>query len=860
MANEPEVADKPAEEQIRKGVAGALTHTFLNSPLTPMLLVAFLLLGLVGLVATPRQEDPQISVPMVDIFVRYPGNSAEQVANQIATPLEQIMSEIKGVHHVYSASMRDQAVVTVEFHVGEKMEPSLVKLYDKLASHMDRIPPGASEPLVKPKGVDDVPIVTLTLWSNDVDDAALRLVALDLRKHIKAIPDTSQTFIVSGRREQMTIHIYPEKLAGHGVTLDQIAHAIQAANAEAKAGESEAGGQVATVYTGAFLQTKEDLERLIVGMNKGRPVYLRDVAEVRRGPSDAKALVSYYTGAATEKASDLRANGVPAVTLAVAKKKGTNGVTVAEEVLETVEALKGRVIPDNVHVAVTRNYGETAREKVNELIFKLFVATGAVVILVWFFLAWRAAMVVAIVIPIVILFTVFGALILHYTIDRVSLFALIFSIGILVDDAIVVVENVYRRWLEKSDTSSAITIDAVAEVGNPTILATFTVVSALLPMAAVRGMMGPYMQPIPVLGSVAMVFSLFAAFVFTPWLATRLKPPMSALKKAEEKEHREVELLGRFYRRLLPPMIKDRRRGNLFLISLFVVFFICISLFYFKAVRVKMLPLDNKPEFNIVINMPEGTALPDTANVTSRVAEAIRGIPEITALQTYVGTASPFNFNGLVRHYYLRRNPWQADIQVQLLNKKDRERTSHEIAEQVRAIVKPIVREAGGRQQIVEMPPGPPVLQSVVAEIYGPDDATRRQVARDMMGMFEKAPHLDDVDTLMPEPYQVWRFVVDREKVQKLGLTVADVNRTLEMAMGGYKLGDIKYQSVLDVTPIVLEVPLSARSDFGRIGQLPVGTRDGRIVPLSELGRWVREWQDLTIFHKDLRPLEFVTA
>ncbi|MGF1642181.1 MAG: efflux RND transporter permease subunit, partial [Thiotrichales bacterium] len=840
------------------GIAGAMTRGFITSPITPLLLVGFLFLGLFGLIATPRQEDPQISVPMVDIFVSFPGASAEQVSNQVAVPLEQLMTEIKGVEHVYSASMRDQALVTVQFVVGEQMEPSLVKLYDKLSSNMDRIPPGVSQPLVKPKGVDDVPMVTLTLWSEEVDDATLRLVALDVLKHIKSVENTSQSFLVSGREEQMTVSIFPEKLSGFGITLDQIAQTIQAANTEQNAGNIEAGGQFATVYTGSFLRSEDELRRLIVGLRDGRAVYLGDVAEVRRGPGPVKRMVSYYTGAAYD--GDLEAHGAPAVTIAIAKKHGSNGVSVASDVLAMVETLKGRIIPDNVQVSITRNYGETARDKVNELIFKLFVATSAVVFLVWFFLGWRAATVVLVVIPIVILFTVFSALVVGFTIDRVSLFALIFSIGILVDDAIVVVENVYRRWLEKGGIDIATTIDAVAEVGNPTILATFTVVAALLPMAAVRGMMGPYMMPIPVLGSVAMVFSLFAAFVFTPWLALKLRPTIENLQRAEDKEHHQIELLGRFYSAMLKPLIKNRTLGWMFLASLFIVFFACLSLFYFKAVKVKMLPLDNKPEFNIVVNFPEGTALPETANLIGQIAEVVRSIDEVTAVQTYVGTASPFNFNGLVRHYYLRRDSWQGDVQVQLTHKKDRKRSSHQIAVEVREMIKPMAQRAGARVQVVEMPPGPPVLQSVVAEVYGPDAETRRQVANDLREMFEQAPHLDDVDDLMPAPYEVWRFEVDREKSQRVGVSVADVNRTLNMAMGDFQAGDIKYNSVLDITRIIIEAPVAIRSDFGRLLQLPVPSQMGTTVPLSELGRFVKGLQDPVIYHKDLRPVEFVTA
>jgi multidrug efflux pump subunit AcrB len=795
---------------------------------------------------------------MVDIFVQYPGASSAQVASLVADPLERLMSEIPGVEHVYSASLRDQAMVTVQFDVGEDMESSLVKLYDKLQSNVDRIPPGVSQPLVKPKSVDDVPVVTLTLWSESLDDSMLRLIGLEVLQRLKEIPNTSQSFIVSGRTEQLRIEPLPERLTGYGVTLDQLAGTIRAANSERGVGQLESAGQSLQVYTGSFLRHADDVERLMVGVREGRPLYVRDIAEVIAGPSETHSMVKYYTGPANE--SGLEADAAPAVTLAIAKKTGTNGVLVANDILARVEQLKGSAIPDNVNVAITRNYGETANDKVNELIFKLFVATGAVTLLIWLFLGLRAALVVLFVIPVVILVTVFSAWIIGYTIDRVSLFALIFSIGILVDDAIVVVENIYRRWLLKGETDTETAVDAVSEVGNPTILATFTVIAALLPMGFVSGMMGPYMEPIPALGSVAMLFSLFAAFIFTPWLTMRLKPSLSWLGKTSEKEHRQSERLEGFFHRLIFGMVNNKLAGYGFLIGIVVLFFALCLLFYTTHVRVKMLPLDNKPEFNVVINFPEGTALPLTANLTDELARVLRDIPEVTALQAYVGTASPFNFNGLVRHYYLRQQPWEADIQVQLTHKAERDRTSHDIAVEARELLTPIALDAGAQIQVVEMPPGPPVLQSVVAEIYGPDPQTRRQVARDFTEMFAQAEHLADVDNYLQTPYEVWHFQVDRDKALRYGVSVEDVNRTLEMAMGGFVLGDLKTQSQLDPTLIVLQLPLEVRSEFGRLGQLPVPTAAGEMVPLAELGRFEQTFQDDPIYHKDLRAVEYVTA
>jgi len=845
-------------EEQHLGVAGGMAKAFIHSPLSPLLLMVCLAVGIMGLIFTPRQEDPQISVPMVDIFVQYPGASSDEVASLVAKPLERIMSEIVGVKHVYSASMREQALVTVQFKVGQDMQQSLVKLYDKLESNKDIVPPGVIGPLVKPKGVDDVPTVTLTLWSEEVDDATLKLIALESLQEINEVKNTSLGFVVSGRTEQLTVEVLPEKLAGYNLGLGQIAQTIRTANGQMGAGNIEAWNQTFPIYTGSFLKTVEDVERLVIGTQNKTPIYVRDVANVKLGPGETKQMVRYYSGASSEL--DSVVDGAAAVTIAIAKKQGSNGVSVAEDILKKVDTLKGRIIPDNVNVAITRNYGETANAKVNELIFKLFVATGAVTLLVWYALGWRAALVVLIVIPIVILVTVFSALIMGYTIDRVSLFALIFSIGILVDDAIVVVENIYRRWLLKGEVDTETSIDAVREVGNPTILATFTVIAALLPMGFVRGMMGPYMEPIPALGSVAMLFSLFAAFIFTPWLAMRFKPSMEVLKAAADKEHREAERVESFFRRMINPLIDEKWKGRAFLIGLIVVFFLCCLLFYTKSVRVKMLPLDNKPEFNIVINFPEGTALPDTANFTDRVVQEIRDIPEITYLQSYVGTASPFNFNGLVRHYYMRNQPWQADVQVQLLDKHDRERTSHDLAVEVRERLRDMAAEAGAVVQVVEMPPGPPVLQSVVAEVYGPDTYTRRQVAEDLADMFKQAPSLDDVDTYLEQDYETWHFQVDREKALRLGITVEDINNTLKMSMGSFALGDLKHNMLLEPTMIMMEIPLEVRSDFARLGQLPVTTATGKSVPLAELGQFTKQIQDKPIYHKDLRAVEYVTA
>ncbi len=850
-----QIQDSPLSEEL--GIAGRIAKQFINSPVTPLLMMAFLGIGLLGLFFTPRQEDPKISVPMVDVFIQYPGASADQVASLVTEPLERLMSEIPGVRHVFSATQRGGNIVTVQFRVGEDLGESIVKVHDKLQSNLDLIPPGVSKPLVKPIGIDDVSVVTATLWSDDVDDSTLRTLALDVLQRLEEIPNTGKGFVVGGRAEQIRVEILPERLAGYGIAPEQIANTIRAANAEKQAGHIEGGGTAYTVYTGAFIKSAEDVARLVVGVRSGVPIYVRDVARVFMAPEDTRQLVTFYSGAA---APDANIANEAAVTIAVAKKIGSNGVTVAGHIIEKLDTLKGTLIPNNIHVEITRNYGETAYHKVNELLIALFEAAVAVSILCLIGLGLRAASVVIIIIPIVILITVWAAWVLDYTIDRVSLFALVFSIGILVDDATVVVENIFRRWLAAGKTSIRIAVDAVREVGNPTVLATLTIISAMLPMGFVSGMMGPYMRPIPVLGAAAMFFSLIAAFVFAPWMAVRVRPRLGALKQAEEREIRVNEMIGRFYRPCMKPLCTKPVFGRGFLIGLIAATFLACSMFYTNAVTVKMLPFDNKPEFNVVINMPEGTALPVTANVTAQLVEKLREIPEVTFLQSYVGTASPFNFNGMVRHYYLRDKPWHADIQIMLMDKDERERGSHDIAVAARHLITPIAKQMGARIQVVEMPPGPPVLQTVVAEIYGPSAEIRRQVARDMTRMFEEVPNIVDVDNYMITPYEYWRFEVDMDKTVRRGITVDTINRNLAMALGNYKLGDIKRGVVREPTYIVIQVPMAVRSQIQRLGSLPIPSSTGVNIPLMELGRFVRELEDPIIFHKDLRAIEYVTG
>ncbi|APZ44631.1 acriflavin resistance protein [Acidihalobacter ferrooxydans] len=852
-------AETTERQHGKLGLAGNLARQFIGSPLTPLLLFAFLAAGFLGLILTPRQENPQISVPMVDIFVSYPGNSPAEVARMVTDPLQRIMSEITDVKHVYSVSQRGQSMVTVRFKVGQSLGPSLVKVYDKLASNMNAIPPGASQPLIRPKGINDVPVVTFTLWSKSVGEATLGEIAREVLQRVKEVPDTGQSFIVSGPRDVLSIDVEPDRLAAYGLTPQQVAGVIRSANTQIETGRTDWNGKSLKVISGGFLRSPNEVSNLIVGVYKGQPVYLSQIAHIKYGAGETHSQVQYYTGPASHD-PNVAAQGLQAVTVAVAKKAGSNGVSVAYAAIHKVESLKGSVIPSNVHVSVTRNYGKTANDKVNELIFKLFEATIVVSLLVLVALGWRAALVVLIVIPTVILITIFAALLMHFSINRVSLFAFIFAIGILVDDTIVVVENAYRRWLKEGETSDFTLIDAVREVGNPTVLATFTVIAALLPMAFVRGMMGPYMAPIPVLGSVAMLFSLFAAFVFTPWLILRFKPNLKTLERMEAREHRQARRLHGFFSRLIVPLVEHRWRGRLVLLLIVVAFFASASLMLFKFVPFKMLPNDNSSTFSVVVNMPAGTALPVTANVTHEMTEALRKIPEVTALQTYVGTAEPFSFNGMVRHYYLRSEPWQAQIHVELVGKHERSLTSNQITIRARTLIEPIAKAHDARIVVAETPPGPPVQAPVVAEIYGPSAGVRDAVARQVTAYFDSAKNLTDVGNTLEAPHDVWRFHLDRIKAGLAGVQASAVNKALSLVMGQHQIGDFKPLGQIQEVPIELQAPLGTRSNVYSLAQLPIPSTQGGTVPLYELGSFRLQPAQQPIYQQDLRPVTYVTA
>jgi multidrug efflux pump subunit AcrB len=822
-----------------------------------------LFLGVYGLLATPRQEDPEISVPMIDIFYRMPGASADQVANLLIAPQERVLSEISGIKHVYSASDKEMGMITLQYKVGEDMESALIRTISKLQTYEDKLPPGAEKPVMKPKGIDDVPIVTLTLWSSELDDSTLRALATMLSQKLKQVPKTGNTFISGGRARILRIDVTPERLAGYNLSLGQIAQAIKGFNSEQTVGFNERGEHYAYVETGTFLHNAEDVRRLVVGLHEGRPVYMSDVARVTLGPESASHLVTFSSGPAYQGEAVVNAQ---AVTLAVAKQKGSNGVDVVRAIRAEVESLKGNLIPDNVHIEYTRDYGKSASDKVNSLFSDLQIATIAVMALVWLSMGLKPSLVVFLTIPLVLTVTVFSAMLMDYSINRVSLFALIFSIGFLVDNTIVIIDNIYRRWLIHGSPSTEVAIDAVREVGNPTILATFCVVAALAPMGFVSGMMGPYMAPIPALGSVAMLYSLFVALVFAPWMAMRIMPSMEKLHQMQERDKVIDQKIAGIHEYTIGKPWKNKKTGKFFLLGLIVALLIATVMFYTTHVTVKMLPLDNKSEFQVAVNMPAGTALPQTASFTEELATIIRQVPEVVSVQAYAGTSIPFDFNGLVRHYYLRMFPWQGQVQVILVDKKERDRSSHEIAEEVRALIAPLIESSGIRAfdgagvTVVEMPPGPPVLQTVVAEVHGPDAKTRQAVARDIKGLFEQSEFIGEAETMMRAPISVWRFEINERKAALNGVSIESINQHLAMAMGMFKVSDLKERGLEEPTHILLQVPLQLRANLENLYNMPVMSMAGTAVPLGQLGEFVEQERPSFIMRKDLRPVEFVVG
>ncbi|MDY0013935.1 MAG: efflux RND transporter permease subunit [Rhodocyclaceae bacterium] len=853
-------------ESVNKfGISGRIAAAFQRNAITPLIGLVLLLMGIFAVLVTPKEEEPQIDVTMANVLVPFPGASARDVEALVARPGEQVLSRMTGVEHVYSVSRPGMAVITVQFEVGVPSQTALVRLYDTVHSNQDWLSPqlGVGEPIVKPKGIDDVPILSLTLWTADPERSAFELqqVARAAEIELKRVAGTRDVYTIGGPGHVIRVQMKPEAMNGFGVTAQDLKSALQIANASQPAGSLVANNREVLVQTGTYLESAEAVRRLVVGVSQGKPVFMTDVAEVADGPDQASQYVWFATGAAAASRGIDAQGSFPAVTLAVSKKPGSNAVEVAEAVLVRARALEGAVIPAGVEMTVTRNYGDTAADKANKLIGKLLFATSAVVALVFLTLGRREAVIVGLAVTLTLAATLFASWAWGFTLNRVSLFALIFSIGILVDDAIVVVENIHRwHLLEPGQPMGRLIPKAVDEVGGPTILATLTVIAALLPMAFVTGLMGPYMSPIPINASMGMAISLGVAFIVTPWLAGRL---MKGLPAHHEGEDRLTRRLDRLFRRIMLPLLArdtGRRARRKLWLGVLVLILASVSLAVVKLVVLKMLPFDNKSEFQVVLDMPVGTPVEDTNRVLQEIAAHLVQVPEVTDLQTYAGTASPINFNGLVRQYYLRSAPEMGDVQVNLVDKHQRDRQSHAIASSVRDQVAAIARAGGGNAKVVEVPPGPPVLSPIVAEVYGPDYPGQLAVASMLRARFEDTPDVVNVDDTVDEAAPKIILRVNQAKAAQLGVAQADIVAVVRLGLAGENVtpvhgGDNKYE-----IPVRIQLPSNLQSSVDQLLKMRVRARDGGLVPVSEVVEVRASEREQVLYRKDLLPVVYVTG
>jgi multidrug efflux pump subunit AcrB len=832
----------------RLGPAGRFAHMWIASKLTPLIIAGSLLIGAFAVWKLPREEEPQIIVPMIDVFVQMPGASAHEVEERVTRPMEKLLWEIPGVEYIYSTSSPGMSLAIVRFQVGQDEEKSIVRLNQKLYANFDIIPPGASPPLVKPRSIDDVPILALTLSSKRYGDFELRQIAAQVHDTIKQVPDVSAVTLIGGERREIRVVLDEGKLAAYNLAPLQVAAALGLSNRELPSGEFDTANRQYLLETGEFLRSADDVRNVVAGIANDKAVFVRDIAQITDGGEEPTEYVRMAKAGSREF--------LPAVTIAVAKRKGTNAVLVADQVLQRVKALKS--VPSDVQIDITRQYGETAAEKSNELLFHMLIAVVSVSVLIAIALGFRESLIIFTAIPVTLALTLAVFYLYGYTLNRITLFALIFSIGILVDDAIVVVENIVRHWRMPANRRRPpydVAVEAVDEVGNPTILATLTVVAAILPMAFVGGLMGPYMRPIPIGASAAMVFSLLVAFIVTPWAAVRI------LKSAHDGAHGEKEdFLTRLYRRVMGGLLHVPLLRWGFLLGVGALLLASVSLFYVQFVKVKMLPFDNKSEFQVIIDMPDGSTLEETARAANALARATLDQREVINLQTYAGVASPFNFNGLVRHYYLRRGSNVADIQVNLLPKSQRNLQSHEIAKQVRQRLLPVAERYGARIKVAEVPPGPPVLETLVAEVYGPELGERISIARRIRDLWKRTDGVVDVDWYVEDDQPKYRLVVDKEKAALNGISEDDIAKTVALASSGYQSGLLHADASKEDVPVMLRLDRASRSDIDKIRTLKVAGRTGRLVALSELVHSEQMVADKSIYHKNLLPVTYVTG
>ncbi|HEY4618841.1 MAG TPA: efflux RND transporter permease subunit [Flavobacterium sp.] len=843
---------------MQEGISGKIAHFFINSKLTILMMVGLMIIGVYSSFLIPREEEPQINVPMADVMVGYPGASPTEVESRVAKPLEKIISNIKGVEHVHTMAMNGQAMLIVQFYVGQDVERSYVKLYDELAKHEDMFPKGVYKPMVKTRSIDDVPMLGITLWSDKMDDFQLRQIAEEVTSEVEKVKDVAITKEIGGRSRVLKVILDKDKMAENGIDPMGIMQMIQANNSSSQSGSFVNQDQEYLITTGKFLTSADDVENLVVGVNKNMPVYLKQVASIQDGPSTAKSYVSFGYGKTNDNYKSAQSE-YPAVTISVGKVKGADAMKISEKIIDKVEHLKATIIPNDVHVKVTRNYGETASDKVGELLLHLGIAILAVTFLVMLAMGWRGGLVVFFSVPLTFALTLFSYYMLDYTLNRITLFALVFVVGIVVDDSIIIAENMHRHFKMKRLPFKQAAIYAINEVGNPTILATFTVIAAILPMAFVSGMMGPYMSPMPIGASIAMILSLFVALTVTPYLGYHLLQEKDA-QEHKENEGLETSFIYRIYNKLERPLLESSMKRRVLVGVTALLLFGSVGMFFTKSVLVKMLPFDNKNEFQVVIDMPEGATLERTSAVTKEIAQYLTTIPEVVDYQNYIGTSAPITFNGLVRHYDLRGGSNMADIQVNLLHKEDRKLQSHDIAKDVRPQIQKIAKKYGANVKIIEVPPGPPVLSTLVAEVYGPNYKDQIKVAQQVKDILHKTDGIVDIDWTVEDKQTEYKLEVDKEKAMLNGIAPQQIVGNLTYLLKEYPISNLYDENSNDNIGIVLSLDDKDKTSLKDIQNLKIKGSQGNMIPVSDLVKVKTDTLQKTIYRKDQKRVVYVTA
>ncbi len=852
--------ERVRDRKMKEGIAGKIAKVFMQSKLTVLLMIVFMVVGVYSSFLIPREEEPQIDVPMADIFVGYPGASPTEVESRVVKPLEKLISNIKGVEYVYSTSMNEKAMVIVQFYVGEDIERSFVKLYNEINKHMDQMPKGVTFPLVKTRAIDDVPMLGLTLWSENYDDYQLSQIAEELENEIKKVNDVSITDKIGGRNRQLRVVLDKDKMAESGLDFLSVSEMIKANNTEISSGSFDKNDTEFLVNTGKFLQTAKDVENLVVGVQQNRPIYLKQIAKIFDGPEIPQNYVSLGFGKGSVKANDYKSE-YPAVTISIAKRKGADAMKIAEVIIDKVAHLKTTLIPDDVHVEITRNYGETASHKVSELLLHLIGSIIAVTLVVMLAMGWRGGLVVFLSVPITFALTLLSYYMLDYTLNRITLFALVFVTGIVVDDSIIIAENMHRHFKMKRLPFKQAALYAINEVGNPTILATFTVIASVLPMAFVSGLMGPYMAPMPIGASIAMILSLFVALTITPYLGyifLREKDKKGQAEKVEKPL--EETFIYKIYNKFERPLLENSKKRWLFLGGTFVVLLGTMTLFFTNSVAVKMLPFDNKNEFQIVIDMPEGTTLERTAVVTQEIAQYLATRPEIVNYQNYIGTSAPITFNGLVRHYDLRGGSNTADIQVNLIDKGERSIQSHGIAKLLRPEIQKIAAKYNANVKLVEVPPGPPVLSTIVAEVYGPDYNQQIAIADQLQTILRNTDDVVDVDWMVEADQKEYQFNINKEKAMLYGVAPQQIAYTMNMALSNNAITTLYDENAVNQVGLVLALDEKEKSTISDISQLKITSKLGTMVPIADMVDIKETIAAKSIYRKNQKRVVYVLA